>query len=79
MLLVFAIGNLIDNFVLQPIIYSNSVDIHPMAIFIIIFVGGYIGGPLGMIVAVPMFTVIRIILAEFFPDDPFVQKITQGI
>jgi predicted PurR-regulated permease PerM len=78
-LLVFAIGNLIDNFVLQPIIYSNSVDIHPMAIFIIIFVGGYIGGPLGMIVAVPMFTVIRIILAEFFPDDPFVQKITQGI
>jgi predicted PurR-regulated permease PerM len=77
-LLVFAIGNLIDNFVLQPIIYSNSVDIHPMAIFIIIFVGGYMGGPLGMIIAVPIFTVLRIILSEFFPDDPFVQKITQG-
>ncbi len=78
-LLVFGIANLIDNFLLQPIIYSNSVNIHPMAIFIIIFVGGYIGGPLGMIIAIPTFTVFRIILAEFFPDDPFVKSITQGI
>ena len=76
--MVFGIANMIDNFVLQPIIYSNSVDVHPMAIFIIIFVGGYIGGPLGMIVAIPIFTVLRIILYEFFPDDPFIRKITQG-
>jgi len=77
-LLVFAVANLIDNFVLQPIIYSNSVNVHPMAIFIIIFVGGYIGGPIGMIVAIPVFTVLRIIFGEFFPDDPFIKKITQG-
>jgi predicted PurR-regulated permease PerM len=77
-LIVFAVANMIDNFVLQPIIYSNSVNVHPMAIFIIIFVGGYLGGPIGMIVAIPIFTVLRIILGEFFPEDPFIRKITQG-
>lgn len=78
-LLIFGLANLIDNFLLQPIIYSNSVNIHPLAIFIIIFVGGYIGGPLGMIIAIPTFTVLRIILVEFFPNDPFVQNIAQGM
>ncbi len=78
-LIVFAVANLIDNFVLQPLIYSNSVYMHPLAIFIFIFAGGIIGGPIGMIVAIPITTVLRIIISEFFGEDRLVQKLTQGI
>jgi len=78
-LIVFAVANMIDNFVLQPLIYSNSVEMHPMAIFIIIFAGGMIGGPVGMIIAIPVMTVLRITIGEFFGDNRMVRKLTRGI
>ncbi len=78
-LIVFAVANMIDNFVLQPMIYSQSVHMHPMAIFVLIFAGGMLGGAIGMILAIPLTTVVRIILGEFFGDDPLVKKLTAGI
>ena len=78
-LIVFALANMVDNFVLQPLIYSNSVEMHPMAIFIIIFAGGMLGGPVGMIVAIPVMTVLRITIGEFFGDNRMVKKLTGGM
>jgi predicted PurR-regulated permease PerM len=77
-LIVFALANLMDNFVLQPLIYSNSVQMHPMAVFITIYAGGMLGGPLGMIIAIPVVTVLRIIIGEFFGDDKFIQRFTKS-
>ena len=57
---VFAIAQLIDNLVLQPIIFSKSVKAHPLEIFISIFVGAAIAGGLGMIAAIPVYTIIRV-------------------
>ena len=63
---VFIGANLIDNFVLQPLIYSKSVKTHPLVIFIAILVGAQVGGVWGMIFAVPVFTLLRIVFKEFF-------------
>lgn len=79
LLIVFLVANMIDNFVLQPLIYSNSVHMHPLAIFIIIFAGGLLGGPIGMILAIPLMTVLRIVIGEFFGDDRMVKSLTEGI
>lgn len=76
---VFAVANLIDNFLLQPIIYSNSVMAHPLEIFIMIIVGGSLYGPLGMIVAIPVYTIIRITAKEFLGDQTFIQKMTKSL
>lgn len=65
-LLAFGIANLIDNFILQPIIYGKSVKAHPVEIFVVILIAGHIGGVLGMIFAVPAYTLLRIIVKEFF-------------
>lgn len=62
----FAITKLLDDFVLQPIIYGKSVHAHPLEIFIVILVAGHVGGVLGMIFAVPAYSLLRIILKEFF-------------
>ena len=78
-LLVFAIANMIDNFLLQPIIYSNSVHAHPIEIFIVIIMGGTLGGPLGMIIAIPIYTVIRITVKEFFGDKIFIQRLMKDL
>ncbi len=73
---VFIVCNLIDNIVLQPLIYSNSVDAHPLEIFLVIFIFGDLGGIVGMILAIPGYTLIRIIAREFLGQFRVVQTIT---
>ena len=63
---VFGAAQLIDNFVLQPIIYGKSVKAHPIEIFLVIMAAAQIGGVVGMIFAVPVYTLLRIVFKEFF-------------
>lgn len=79
MLVVFISTNLIDEFVLQPLIFSRSVKAHPIEIFIIILMAGTIAGPVGMIIAIPSYTLLRIIAIEFFSHWDFVQNITGNL
>jgi len=64
-LIVFAIVQLNDNLVFQPLIFSKSVKAHPLEIFIIIFVGATLGGIIGMIAAIPVYTIVRVSVMEF--------------
>lgn len=66
---------LIDNFVLQPIIYSTSIQATPLEIFIVMLIAGHIGGILGMLAAIPAYTVIRVIAGRFFYDKKFVHRL----
>ena len=58
----------VDNFVYQPLIYSTSIKASPLEIFIVILLAGHLGGVLGMLVAIPAYTVIRVIASRFFPQ-----------
>ena len=75
----FAIGQLIDNFFSQPIIFSNSVRSHPLEIFLVIIIAGLLFGVLGMIVAVPGYTAIKVILKEFLAGNKIVEKLTKNL
>ena len=57
---------LVDNFLYQPLIYSTSIKAKPLEIFIVLLIVGHIGGPLAMIVAIPCYTVVRVIAFRFF-------------
>ena len=59
-------AQLIDNFIYQPVIYSTSIKAHPLEIFIVLLMAGHIGGVVGMLVAIPVYTVIRVIAIRFF-------------
>lgn len=61
----FLIGQFIDNNLSQPIIFSKSVKSHPLEIFLIIIIGGFLFGVTGMVVAVPGYTALKVILKEF--------------
>ncbi|WP_343486646.1 AI-2E family transporter [Allomuricauda sp. d1] len=73
------IGQLIDNFFSQPFIFSNSVKSHPLEIFLVIIIAGLLFGIVGMIVAVPGYTAIKVILKEFLAENPFVKKFTKNL
>jgi len=71
--------NFIDNNILVPLIYSKSVKSHPLEIFLVIIMAGNLGGLLGMLVAVPVYTVLRVIAREFFQQFRLVRKLTETI
>ncbi|TDQ31132.1 AI-2E family transporter [Zeaxanthinibacter enoshimensis] len=73
------IGQLIDNFFSQPFIFSNSVKSHPLEIFLVIIIAGIIFGVVGMIVAVPGYTMLKVILKEFMADNHIVKKLTHNL
>ena len=64
--IIFAVIKAIDTFVITPVIFGKSVQVHPAEIFIVILLAGYVGGIMGMIFAVPAYCMIRIIVKEFF-------------
>lgn len=75
----FTIGQLIDNFLTQPYVFSTSVKSHPLEIFITILVGGLLFGPLGMIIAVPSYTALKVIFKEFYAQNKIVKALTKNI
>ncbi len=78
MLTVFVVVNLIDAMVLQPNIYSKSVKAHPLEIFLVIMIAGSFAGIPGMMLAIPSYTVLRIIAKEFFSRFYLVKKLTEN-
>ncbi|MBO6516674.1 MAG: AI-2E family transporter [Bacteroidia bacterium] len=76
---VFSVAQLTDNFVLQPLIFSKSVKAHPLEIFVVIMSAGMLAGVVGMILAVPTYTFLRIVAKEFFQGYKVVQGLTKDL
>lgn len=76
---VFLVANYIDNLLLQPLIYSSSVKAHPLEIFFMIIIGGSLAGITGMLLAIPVYTVARVIGKEFFSKFRVVKQLTEDI
>jgi predicted PurR-regulated permease PerM len=71
--------NMVDGFLIQPFLFSNSVKAHPLEIFIVILLAASLAGVWGMIVAIPTYTLLRIIAKEFLANYKFFKKMTENI
>ena len=77
--LTFMCVQLVDALFFQPLVISNTVKAHPLEIFLVILTAGTIGGITGMVVAIPVYTIIRIIAKEFFNNFKIVQHLTADL
>lgn len=77
LLVVFTITQLIDNYVFQPTIFSNSIKAHPLEIFLVILVAGTIGGVGAMIAAIPAYAFLRIVFTEMDKEFGWVKKLKE--
>jgi len=62
--LLFAIVQLIDNILVTPIVVSNAVDLHPLVVMIVVLVGGSLLGVTGLIFAIPLTSIFKVIMEE---------------
>ncbi|MDZ4752699.1 MAG: AI-2E family transporter [Flavobacteriales bacterium] len=73
----FAFG--VDSFLVQPLILGESVKAHPLEIFIVILAAGTLGGIMGMVLALPLYSILRIVASEFFVQFKIVETLTRRI
>ena len=75
----FLIVQILDAMIFQPLVISNIVKAHPLEIFLVILVAGTIAGIGGMIIAIPTYTILRIVAKEFLHKFKFIQKLTDKL
>lgn len=63
-ILAIMIAQIVDNLILQPLIFSKSADLHPLYILFIILIGAELAGIIGMLLAIPIATTIKITVTE---------------
>lgn len=62
--LAILIVQILDNVVFQPLLFSRSADMHPVAILFIIMIGAEVAGILGMLIAIPLATIVKITINQ---------------
>ena len=75
----FLVGQFIDNVFSQPLIFSNSVKSTALEIFLVTLISGTLFGMVGMVVAIPAYTVLKVVLKEFLPSNKLVALLTKNL
>jgi predicted PurR-regulated permease PerM len=76
---VFIVMKILDDTVFQPYIFANSIKAHPLEIFLLILIAGSLAGIVGMLIAIPAYTILRVFAKEFLNRFRVVQKLTEKI
>ena len=53
-----------DNVIFQPYIFSRAARTHPLLILFAVLIGAQVAGIIGMLIAIPVMTIIRVTLEE---------------
>ena len=85
---VFAIGQLLEGYVLVPKLVGDKIGLHPVAVIFAVLAGGSLFGFLGVLLALPAASVIMVLLrylleryrmSELYneegPDDPVIAEV----
>ncbi|MBL0237029.1 MAG: AI-2E family transporter [Saprospiraceae bacterium] len=75
----FLAVKLLDDFIIQPYIFSKRVQAHPLEIFIVIMVGARLDGIIGMVLAIPFYTIFRVVARVFLSEFKIIRKITEDL
>lgn len=75
----YTIAQLFDNLISQPLIFSKTTKSHPLEIFLVIIICGILFGVIGMMVAIPSYTALKVILKEFLSENKIVKSLTKSL
>ena len=65
---IFLVFSAVDGYVINPLVYGKSNQIHPLVVIVAVFAGGILAGTLGIIIALPV-SIIVIATFKFFKRD----------
>ena len=59
-----ALTQITDNLLFQPLIFSRAAQAHPMVILFVVLIGAQLGGIVGMLIAIPLATTVRVVARQ---------------
>lgn len=59
-----AVTQAADNLLFQPLIFSRAARTHPMVILFVVLIGAQLAGIVGMLIAIPLATTIRVVVEQ---------------
>ncbi len=63
-LIAMSITQIADNVFFQPLIFSRAAQTHPLLILFVVLIGAQLGGIIGMLLAIPLLTIVRVVAQE---------------
>lgn len=73
----FIVVQILDNNFVGPLIMSKSVMAHPLEIFLVTLAAAKLGGVVGMVIGIPVYTVLRVVAHTFFSQFKVVKRLTE--
>lgn len=58
----------IDAFIFTPVLLGKAVDLSPLTVITVILIGGQLMGILGIVLAIPITAVLKVLLAHYYLD-----------
>jgi predicted PurR-regulated permease PerM len=71
-LILFLIVRVLDDFFFLPLTIGRKLDVHPILSLMMLFLGATVAGPVGLILALPVFGVVAVVgetVAQIVTDD----------
>ena len=65
---VFIVFSAVDGYIINPFVYGNSNQVHPLVVIISVFAGGILFGVFGIIISLPV-AIIAIATFKYFKTD----------
>ncbi len=62
--LVYFVGQIVDGWVIEPIVQSKATNMNPLTVLLAVLIGGSLAGVLGMMLAIPAAACIKILTQE---------------
>ena len=63
-----AAAHILDNLLIAPAVLSHNVDLHPLTVALVLVIGGELLGTLGLLIAVPVASTIKVVVQEFYTN-----------
>ena len=60
-IITFGVAQFVESYILEPYIVGDQVNIHPIFTIIAVVMGGAVFGVVGMIIAIPIFGIIKVV------------------
>ena len=61
-------AHVVDNVMIAPAVLSHNVDLHPLTVALVLVIGGEMLGTLGLLIAIPVASSIKVIAQEFYTN-----------
>jgi putative permease len=66
LVVVYTVAQLIDNFIIIPLVVAKIVNLHPVTVIIVIIIGAQLAGILGMIISIPVACILKLTAVEIY-------------